>query len=204
MKSDKKASDRSSKKGDKGSKKQKKFQDTVKTNFSQQPLKWYNEQETKGNIKNALLKGGVEIATSAIGGSYIGALLGKNAPLIGSALIVLGHYTGDQTGLLRILGASVLANGIAKAKENHSQQAKSMSERLSEVKDELLIAFLLKRTQAKEGKKESNPQENKEAQETTNVQQETQIQNDPMNFSPKEWDSLIESIEKQERERKTS
>lgn len=92
--------------------------------FVDNPLNWYNQQESKSNVGVAALKTGVELVSSAVGSSYLGAGFGKYSPIVGTILIFAGHYFGDKSGLLRTLGAGVLAHGVAKAKEYREEPQK--------------------------------------------------------------------------------
>ena len=108
-----------------------------------QLLDGFNARETKGNLPNTLLKTLVD--TVGVGlGTVLSAATGKVAPLAGIALIGAGHYTGDKTGLLRIVGATTLAHSVAKAKEYREHPEMTLSERLKGVKDGWLYAALLK------------------------------------------------------------
>ena len=77
----------------------------------------------------------------------LSASAGKAAPTVGVALIGAGHYMGDESGLLRVVGASTLSHSVAKAKEYREKSNISISERLKDVKDGWLYAFLLKKYQ---------------------------------------------------------
>lgn len=103
----------------------------------------FNEQQAKGNIQNTLLKTVADIAGIGIG-TVLSAASGKVAPALGIALIGTGHYIGDSSSLLRIVGASTLAHSIAKAKEYRENANQPLADRLSELKDDWLIATLLK------------------------------------------------------------
>lgn len=108
-----------------------------------QLLDGFNARETKGNLPNTLLKTLVD--TVGVGlGTILSAATGKAAPLAGIALIGAGHYTGDKTGLLRIVGATTLAHSVAKAKEYREHPDSTLAERLKGVKDDWLYAAMLK------------------------------------------------------------
>lgn len=105
----------------------------------------YNERQTKGNLENTLIKGAVDAVASSVIGTGIGAIAGNKAPFAGLGLILAGHYFGDESGLLRIAGASTLAFGIAKAKEyQNNPNLDTAQKRISEAKDDFLTAFHLK------------------------------------------------------------
>lgn len=102
----------------------------------------FNDRETKGDIRNTLIKSTVDIISSGTLGAGIGAISGKHAPLAGVALIIAGHYLGDKSGVLRLTGASILTYGIAKAKDYQNNPKYDSSEkRLSGLKDDLLTTL---------------------------------------------------------------
>lgn len=108
-------------------------------------LEKYNERQTKGNLENTLIKGAVDAVASSVIGTGIGAIAGNKAPFAGLGLILAGHYFGDESGVLRIAGASTLAFGIAKAKEyQNNPNLDTAQKRISEAKDDFLTAFHLK------------------------------------------------------------
>lgn len=83
-------------------------------------LEKYNESDAKGNVKFSSMKTGADFVIGVPLGCGIGAVLGIWAPLAGLVLFGAGHYLGDKSGMLRILGASATAYGIAKAAQNRS------------------------------------------------------------------------------------
>jgi len=108
-------------------------------------LEKYNERQTKGNAENTLIKGAVDAVASSVIGTGLGAIAGDKAPFAGLGLILAGHYFGDESGVLRIAGASTLAFGIAKAKEyQNNPNLDTAQKRISEAKDDFLTAFHLK------------------------------------------------------------
>ncbi len=114
---------------------------STKKNFLQK----YNERETKGNVQNTLLKGAVDTVAGSVIGTGIGALAGDKAAFAGIALILAGHYLGDESGVLRVTGASTMAYGIGKAQVYKSDpEMKSVSNRLGGLKQDLLGAFFFK------------------------------------------------------------
>lgn len=132
-------------------------------------LEKYNERSTKGNIQNTLLKGAVDTVAGSVIGTGIGAVAGDKAAFAGIALILAGHYLGDESGVLRLTGASTMAYGIGKAQVYKSNpEMKSVSNRLGGVKQDLLAAFFLKYEEEKKeilekekssvSKKEMNPE----------------------------------------------
>jgi len=108
-------------------------------------LERFNEKKAKDNIENTLLKGGVDIVAGSIAGTGIAAIVGDKSPFVGMLLILVGHYYGDESGLLRVTGASTLAYGIAKAKDYQNKpELNSPSNRLQDLKSNVLTAFHLK------------------------------------------------------------
>ncbi len=73
----------------------------------------FNEKETKGNVKNTFVKGGVDAVASSVLGTGLGAVSGKYSTITGIALI----FAGDESGVLRVIGSSAIGYGIAKAKD---------------------------------------------------------------------------------------
>lgn len=117
-------------------------------------LEKYNDRETKGNIENTLIKGAVDALAGSVIGTGIGALAGDKAAFAGIALILAGHYFGDESGVMRITGVSTLAYGIGKANEyKNNPNLDSPQKRLSDLKDNWLTAFHIK------WKKETQQQE---------------------------------------------
>lgn len=109
-------------------------------------LAGFNKREAKSSIPNTVLKLLADIAGVGMG-TVLSASAGKAAPAVGVALLGAGHYMGDESGLLRIVGASTLSHSIAKSKEYREKSNMSISERLKDVKDGWLYAFLLKKYQ---------------------------------------------------------
>lgn len=87
-----------------------------KKNSLQNLLDAYNKKKAKGSVENTLLKTTVDVAASSLVGTGIASLSGRDSLLLGIALIGAGHYLGDESGVLRIAGASTIAYGIAKSK----------------------------------------------------------------------------------------
>jgi hypothetical protein len=106
-------------------------------------LQQFNEKQTKGNIQNTLLKTVADAAGIGIG-TVLSAVSGKAAPIVGALLIGSGHYIGDESGLLRVVGASTIAHGVAKAREYRENPDQTIKDRLVGVKDDWLTAALLK------------------------------------------------------------
>ena len=79
----------------------------------------YNNAQAKKSLKYSGMKTGVDLVGATIGAGT-GALLGIWSPLLGIALFGAGHYFGDKSGVLRIVGAGAIAYGIAKAVENRN------------------------------------------------------------------------------------
>ena len=106
-------------------------------------LQRFNERDTKGNVQNTLLKTLADIAGVGIG-TVLSAATGTLAPAVGAVLIGTGHYIGDQSGLLRVVGASTFAHSVSKAKSYRENPNQTLAERFGELKDDWLIATLLK------------------------------------------------------------
>jgi len=106
-------------------------------------LQRFNERNAKGNVQNTLLKTLADIAGVGIG-TVLSTATGTFAPAVGAALIGTGHYIGDQSGLLRVVGTSTFAHGVSKAKSYRENPNQTLAERFGELKDEWLIATLLK------------------------------------------------------------
>lgn len=106
-------------------------------------LQRFNERNAKGSVQNTLLKTLADIAGVGMG-TVLSTAIGRFAPAIGAALIGTGHYIGDQSGLLRVVGASTFAHSVSKAKSYRENPNQTLAERFGELKDEWLIATLLK------------------------------------------------------------
>lgn len=109
-------------------------------------LAGFNKRDAKSSVPNTLLKLLADIAGVGMG-TILSASAGKAAPAVGVALMGAGHYMGDESGLLRVVGASTLSHSVAKAKEYREGSSIGISERLKDVKDGWLYAFLLKKYQ---------------------------------------------------------
>lgn len=107
-------------------------------------IEQYNNRETKNNVQNTLLKSVVDIAGIAAG-TGLGALTGKNSKLVGLATIIGGHYLGDKSNVLRIIGASTIAYGVGKAKEfENNPEMDTPKKRLSDLKDNWFETLYIK------------------------------------------------------------
>lgn len=106
-------------------------------------LQRFNDRNAKGSVQNTLLKTLADIAGVGIG-TVLSTATGTFAPAIGAILIGTGHYIGDQSGLLRVVGASTFAHSVSKAKSYRENPNQTLAERFGELKDEWLIATLLK------------------------------------------------------------
>ncbi len=112
-------------------------------------LAGFNGRQTKNNVQNTLLKLVADIAGVGLG-TALSASLGKIAPAAAIALMGAGHYMGDESGLLRVVGASTLAHSVAKSKEYRKHPEMTIADRLKDVKDGWLYATLLKHYQEEE------------------------------------------------------
>ena len=117
-----------------------------------QLLAGFNERQTKNNVQNTLLKLVADIAGVGLG-TALSASLGKIAPAAAIALMGAGHYMGDESGLLRVVGASTLAHSVAKSKEYRKNPEMTIADRLKDVKDGWLYATLLKHYQEDQSQK---------------------------------------------------
>jgi hypothetical protein len=106
-------------------------------------LQRFNEKKAKGDVQTTILKTVADVAGIGIG-TVLSAAAGKATPLLSLALIGGGHYIGDESGLMRTVGASAFAHSIAKAKEYREHPDQTIKDRLSSLKDEWLIALLMK------------------------------------------------------------
>ncbi len=114
----------------------------------------YNSKKTKGSIENTLLKTTVDVATSSLVGTGIASMSGQDSILVGIALIGAGHYLGDESGLLRMAGASTIAYGIAKSKEyQNNPKLVTVSKRMEQLKQDLLSTLHIKWKKEKSEKK---------------------------------------------------
>lgn len=122
-----------------------------------QLLAGFNERQTKNNVQNTLLKLVADIAGVGLG-TVLSASLGKIAPAAAIALMGAGHYMGDESGLLRVVGASTLAHSVAKSKEYRKNPEMTIADRLKDVKDGWLYATLLKHYQEENQSQKTEPQ----------------------------------------------
>ena len=123
----------------------------IKAKKQESPLDKYKKRTTKGNIENTLIKSSVDVVSASVVGTSIAAIMGNKAPLVGILIIGAGHYLGDDTGHLRVTGASVLAYGIAKSKDYKSNsELQSVAARLKNTKEDFLSAFNIDWSKPKE------------------------------------------------------
>lgn len=105
----------------------------------------YNNKKTKGSIENTLIKTTIDVAASSVVGPAIASLSGKDSIFVGIGLIGIGHYLGDESGLLRMTGASTIAYGIAKSKEyKNNPEMQTIPQRMNLLKQDLLSTFHIK------------------------------------------------------------
>lgn len=105
----------------------------------------YNGVETKGDLKNSMIKTAVETIGGGAIAPLISALFGKSSPIAGILLALLGNYVGDKTGLLRGIAMATMAHGVAKSKE-YREEGSTIKDRISGFKDDCLYALMLKNT----------------------------------------------------------
>jgi hypothetical protein len=65
--------------------------------------------ETKGDIKNSFIETAKDVVVGAIGGSLVGAVIGKFSLAVGAAVTGIGHYTKSR--LTSIFGVGMMAGG---------------------------------------------------------------------------------------------
>ena len=119
--------------------------------------KQYNDIQTKGNIQNTFLKGAVDTLAGSVIGTGIGALTGSQSPIAGIILILSGHYLDDKSGLLRLVGASTLAYGIAKSKDyQNNPDFDTAQKRLNGLREDLLTPLHIKWKKEEEEQKKTD------------------------------------------------
>lgn len=136
--------------------KEKSLNGTPRNSGVKQLLAGLNNRQTKNNWNNTALKTVVDLLGIGLG-TTVSATTGKAAPLIAAALIGTGHYIGDESGLLRIIGASTLSHSVAKAKEYREQAEMSVADRLKGLKDDWLYAAMLKQIDEQQKAKDTTP-----------------------------------------------
>lgn len=77
----------------------------------------YTSLETTNNPTHTGIKSLTEITAGAGVGTVLSASLGKNSPMVGALLVLIGNYIGDPTNLLKTIGIGAIAHGIGKANE---------------------------------------------------------------------------------------
>ena len=107
----------------------------------------YNGTETKGDLKNSMIKTAVETIGGGAIAPLISALFGKSSPAVGILLALLGNYVGDKTGLLRGIAMATMAHGVAKSKE-YREEGSTIKVRITGFKDDCLYALMLKNTES--------------------------------------------------------
>lgn len=91
----------------------------------------FNDANAKKNAKVSALKTGVDLVGGVGLGTLLGSVFGVWSPIIGLLAIGTGHALGDQTGIIRIAGASMSAYGLANAIENRNASQASTIEGVS-------------------------------------------------------------------------
>ncbi len=96
-----------------------------------------------------VIRSGVDLG-GALAGGLLGAVIGKNAALLGLGVLVTGNFVSDKTGLCKTVGSGMLIYGVSKfIQENGATSVQGLSgtegvkARLSKYKDELMSAFYL-------------------------------------------------------------
>jgi len=128
-------------------KKKKKQKPQLKPSGLNGVLQGFNKQQAKGDAKTTLLKTIADLAGVGLG-TAVSAAAGKVAPLLGAAMIGTGHYIGDDSGLLRVVGAATVAHSVAKSKE-YRQEGSTMKDRLSGLKDDWLRLAMINHEEQK-------------------------------------------------------
>lgn len=132
----------------KKNKKDKKKKNNALHGVSTGIISQYNNMETKSNVNNSLIKSLVDVAAAGLIGPALSAALGKYSPLAAIGLSFGGHYTGEQSGLMRGIGMSTMAHAVAKSKD-YREPDSTLQNRLSELKDDWLSMILLGKTEEK-------------------------------------------------------
>ncbi len=184
--------DEISKKDKKKKKKKAEKQKEPGASSIKQLLAGFNERQTKNNVQNTLLKLVADIAGVGLG-TTLSASLGKIAPAAAIALMGAGHYTGDESGLLRVVGASTLAHSVAKSKEYRKHPEMTITDRLKDVKDGWLYATLLKHYQEEEQSQKT------ESQSVSNKIAELEPEQIAVNETVEgmEWDDDVPNLEQE-------
>lgn len=94
-------------------------------------LERFNEAKAKKNAKVTALKTGVDLVGGIGLGTALGSVFGVWSPIIGLLVIGTGHILGDQSGIMRVAGASMSAYGLATVIENRTASKTSTVEGLS-------------------------------------------------------------------------
>lgn len=150
-------------------------------------LEKFNGREAKGNIENTALKSVVDILAGGAIGPGLAAISGKYSPIAGLLLIISGHYAGDKSGVLRTVGASTLAFGIAKSKDyQKNPEMDTANKRLTGLGNDILTAFHMK---WKEEKKENDKASGDEEKPHSKPKEENTQE------KPNKEDSEIEVVE---------
>lgn len=129
-------------------------------------VKRYTDAKGKKNIGVSAMKMGVE-SVGALAGGGAGAIAGIASPFVGIALLFVGQYFGDETGLLKVAGAGMIGYGVANAVTNRDNARSAsinglgevkgnVSQRLVDYKDNLMHAFYLDKLFKKDGGSTSN------------------------------------------------
>jgi hypothetical protein len=162
----------------------------------------YNGVETKGDLKNSMIKTAVETIGGGAIAPLISALFGKSSPAVGVLLALLGNYVGDKTGFLRGLAMATMAHGVAKSKE-YREEGSTIKVRIAGFKDDCLYALMLKNTVSSSlnnvSIKDIQKYEVPQSQEVV----DTEISN-PENLSEKSEEKENVSLEKSEKQSELS
>jgi hypothetical protein len=68
-----------------------------------------SDLETKGDLKNTLIETGKDLLVGGLGGSLVGAVIGRLSLAIGAVVTGIGHYTKSR--LTSMFGVGMMAGG---------------------------------------------------------------------------------------------
>jgi hypothetical protein len=68
-----------------------------------------SDLETKGDLKNTLIETGKDLLVGGLGGSLVGAVIGRLSLAIGAVVTGIGHYTKSR--LTAMFGVGMMAGG---------------------------------------------------------------------------------------------
>ena len=99
-----------------------------------------SDLETKGDVKNTLIETGKDLLVGGIGGSLVGAVIGRLSLAIGAVVTGIGHYTKSR--LTSMFGVGMMAGGAITpptlAGQEDGDLMDGIKERATAFKDNLL------------------------------------------------------------------